>query len=63
MVGSILPNVYTTQNYNYQGLTRPFPSFVKLNPEIPDLSIPELTARVEQEKQDDKRKSVATKGN
>lgn len=35
---------------------------MKLNPDIPDLSIPELMARVEQEKQDDKRNIVAMKG-
>lgn len=34
-----------------QGLTTPFPRFVQLNPNIPDLSIPELRARVEREKQ------------
>lgn len=40
--------------YNYctlvmQGLTTPFPRFVKLNPTIPDLSIPELLHRVQLE--------------
>ena len=32
-----------------QGVTTPFPRFVKLNPNISDMSLPELQARVEKE--------------
>ena len=33
--------------YYLQGLTKPFPTFIKLNPAIPDLSIPELHERIQ----------------
>ena len=32
-----------------QGLHRPFPTFIKLNPAIPDLSIPELQEHIQNE--------------
>ena len=32
-----------------QGLNRPFPTFIKLNPAIPDLSIPELQEHIQNE--------------
>ena len=38
-----------------QGLTRPCSRFVKLDPSIPDLSIPELNYRIKKEDEDKKK--------
>ena len=46
---SVMQSLQLINAMHPKGLTRPFPRFVKLNPSVPDLSIPELINRVESE--------------